>query len=92
VTASCRGGDAVVTDPVGRPFDGPSAVANSNYSAYGGGRLIHPHGATVPTKLTAFVHDELRAHVDDAWTCPFHTRDVASGNNDDNDHGDETKN
>jgi uncharacterized protein len=52
------------------PFDAPEAIANSNYSAYEGGRLVHPHGADAPTRLTAFVHDALRAHVlNEHFTC-----------------------
>jgi FPC/CPF motif-containing protein YcgG len=60
----------VVTDTFRNPFDGAEAVANSNYAAYEAGRLVHPYAAEPPTTLTAFVHDELRAHVlNEHFTC-----------------------
>jgi uncharacterized protein len=51
------------------PFADAVGLANSNYAAFDGGRLVHAGGER-PSALTAFVHDELRALVlNDHFTC-----------------------
>ncbi len=52
------------------PFATPVATANSNYTMFDRGRLIHPETGERASALTAFVHDELRALVlNERFTC-----------------------
>ena len=52
------------------PFSDETAIANSNYTAFDRGGLVHPATGEQPSALTAFVHDELRALVlNDRFTC-----------------------
>jgi uncharacterized protein len=45
------------------PFVSAAARQYSNYCAYDGTRLVHPHDDQPPSALTAFVHDNMRALV-----------------------------
>jgi FPC/CPF motif-containing protein YcgG len=65
----CVGLERGVTK-TGNPFDTPDGLQWSNYCRPQNRRLVHPHGDTVPSTLTAYVHEHILAHMGNPlFTC-----------------------
>jgi uncharacterized protein len=55
---------------IANPFDDAAALANSNYCAFDGRRLLRADDAAPAAELTAFVHDGIRAlTLNEHFTC-----------------------